>query len=111
MTVPLPPDQSASRERHRYFARDGRPISQVEWARSFDGDRAVAKTDCDEEVSVSTVYLGLNQFGSGPPLIFETMIFGGDHDGWQARFSTEEQAAAAHESVVTALREGREPDA
>ena len=34
------------------------------------------------KVMVSTVFLRIDHsFGSGPPLLFETMIFGGKHDG------------------------------
>src|SRR5258706_13563526 len=40
-------------------------------------DRHVAKTDFGD-VRVSTVFLGFDRsFGQGPPLLFETMIFGG----------------------------------
>jgi hypothetical protein len=67
------------------------------WARWFEkGDRHVAKKERDG-VCVSTVFLGLNhRYGDGPPLIFETMIFGGEHDQWQERCSTWEQAEAMH---------------
>jgi hypothetical protein len=44
-------------------------------------------------------------------VIFETMIFGGEHDHSQWRYSTEDEAAAGHARVVQALQEGREPDA
>ena len=49
-------------------------------------------------VNVSTVFLGLNHawHGHEPPMIFETMIFGGEHDQWQDRCSTWAQAEAMH---------------
>jgi hypothetical protein len=50
---------------------------------------------------VSTVWLGLDHsFGSGPPLIFETMVFrskdGPLHDLECDRYSTEVDALAGH---------------
>jgi hypothetical protein len=96
-----------------YYNRAGEPMGREEWADAF-GDveaKTVAKTTIGD-ARVSTVWLGLDhQFGDGPPLIFETMIFGGEHDQDQWRYSTEDDATAGHERVVQALREGRAPDA
>jgi len=62
-------------------------------------------------VTVSTVFLGLDhQFGGGPPLLFETLIFGGDHDGDTWRYSVWNEAMRGHERIVAEfhqLREGR----
>lgn len=77
--------------------------SPEEWAQWFEtADRYVAKTGSREEgkVFVSTVFLGLNhQWGYGPPLLFETMIFGGEHDQYQDRYSTWEEAEAGHKKA------------
>jgi hypothetical protein len=37
----------------------------------------------DGNIGISTVFLGLDHrhFGDGPPLLFETMVFGGSRDG------------------------------
>lgn len=52
-------------------------------------------------VDVSTVFLGLNHaFGDGEPLLYETMVFGGPHDGRQLRCSTREEAVALHRLTV-----------
>jgi hypothetical protein len=53
---------------------------------------------------VSTIWLGLNhQFGSGPPLIFETMVFPKCGE-WSEldcdRYSTLKEARAGHEAMV-----------
>ena len=54
------------------------------------------------DVRISTVFLGLdhNWNPGGPPLLFETMIFGGDHDGDCERCSTWEQAEEQHRKAV-----------
>lgn len=64
---------------------------------------------------ISTVWLGLsrNPFTGHPPLIFETLVIGGDFelDGKQALYATEEQALAGHDEMrlwVAAL--GRRQD-
>ena len=69
----------------------------IKWAMSFEvGDRSVAH-DKKDGIRVSTVFLGIDhQFGEGEPLLFETMIFGGDHDECQYRYSTYEEAEAGH---------------
>lgn len=73
------------------------------WAKKFErDDRIVAKTYLTNRVEVSTVFLGIdhNHFRDGPPLLFETMIFGGVHDQYQERCTTWEQAEEQHKRVV-----------
>ena len=52
----------------------------------------------DEEIRVSTVFLGLdhNHSQEGPPILFETMIFGGEHDQSQWRYWTFDEALQGH---------------
>lgn len=95
------------------FDRDGKPLEFMEWAiKMNDAEyKRVARTELGD-VLVSTVWLGLNHsWDDGPPLIFETMIFGGPHDDWMDRYSTEAEALAGHERVVAALQAGIPPDA
>lgn len=58
-----------------------------------------------EEVSVSTVFLGINHrfIPDQSPLLFETMVFGGTMDNAQWRYSTWEEAEAGHEKVLQQL--------
>lgn len=83
------------------------------WARWFENaaGRQIGHDDVGE-ASVSTVFLGLDHaFGGGPPLLFETMIFGGKYGDWQWRWTTRACAEAGHARIVAALRGGREPEA
>ncbi len=79
-----------------------RLVSDSRWATWYEtANRDVAKTQINDDVKVSTVFLGLDHsFGDGPPLLFETMIFGGEHDQYQERFETWEQAEAGHQVAV-----------
>ena len=100
------------------YILDGHKVKSVElmeWARWFEkADRRVAKTDV-AHVNVSTVFLGVDhRFGDeGPPLIFETMVFGGPLDGEQDRYSTWDEAEAGHKRMVervnASFEEGKEP--
>ena len=52
-------------------------------------------------VEVSTVSLEFDhQYGDGPPLLFETMVFGGPMDGSQWRYATLEEAEKGHCAIM-----------
>lgn len=68
-------------------------------------DRNVAKTDAYHPIRgkahVSTVFLGLDHgFDDGDPVLFETMIFGGEHDREMWRYCTWAEAVEGHERAV-----------
>jgi len=95
----------------------GRPVPEPdtmrwgEWYEQSWPARRVARTEVGD-VHVSTVFLAMdhNWFGDGPPILYETMVFGGDRDGYQWRHHTREQAIAAHDQIVAALRAGQDPN-
>lgn len=64
--------------------------------------RIVKQTELPGGVRVSTVFLGMDHGykTAGPPLIFETMIFGGDWDKFQARYYTYDEALKGHDMAV-----------
>ena len=68
--------------------------------------RRVARTEMAHDVSVSTVFLGLDHaFGGGPPLLFETMVFGGPLDQEQVRYATWDEADAGHVRLCALVRQ------
>lgn len=81
------------------------PVDLMTWARGFErADRIVAKTDVGDS-KVSTVFLGLDHsWGDGPPMIFETLVFGGPLAGEMERYSTWEEAEAGHAAMVERVR-------
>lgn len=82
----------------------------MEWARWMQtGDRRVAETMVGE-VRVSTVFLGLDHGFAGRRLLFETMIFSGEHNQDCWRYATWAEAEAGHRSVVESLGRGEEPE-
>jgi len=89
-----------------YYDRQGNPLTLMEWASSTD-DKRVAYTKVDD-TTISTVWLEFNhQYGDGPPLIFETMVFGGPFNEEQIRYSTEAEAVAGHDQMVALVREAQ----
>jgi hypothetical protein len=96
------------------YDREGKPISLHEFCRLLGNEeyKRVAETQVGP-YWISTVWLGINHNFSrtGPPIIFETMVFatGPDVDGLGPdmdcyRWSTEAEALAGHEEVVTLVR-------
>lgn len=57
-------------------------------------------------VTVSTIFLGLDHrfSGYGPPILFETMIFGGPHDEYMDRCCTWDEALKMHKRGVWLAR-------
>jgi hypothetical protein len=86
---------------------NAKPAELMEWAKFFEdmSKRRVAN-DHIGDVRVSTVFLGLDHsFGEGPPLIFETLIFGGPLDQEMWRYSTWDEAVEGHQHAVDLVRE------
>ena len=92
-----------------FYILDGRtPLPESDsfaWGLWYaNTDRRVRKeTVCGSEIS--TVFLGMDHsFGSGKPLLFETMVFDGPLDGEMERCSTWDEAEAMHERMVERVR-------
>ena len=75
----------------------------LEWSKWFEANMKNHHV-ADEKIGdarVSTVFLGIDHsFGDGPPLLFETMVFGGPLDQEQYRCTTWEQAELMHAEMV-----------
>jgi len=98
---------------HHYYNIKGEPISQaegLEWYGPRNSERQVAKTKLESGEEVSTVFLVINHaFGDGPPILFETMIFGGEYDQECVRYTTLAYALVGHGKVCGLLQEGKNP--
>lgn len=59
-----------------------------------------------EEVKVSTVFLAVNHNWSpgGLPILWETMIFGGEHNDFQVRYTDRQTALEGHEKAVQLVK-------
>ena len=93
----------------QYFILDGhKPVpcsDPIEWANWFKNSHRHVASMSVGDVFVSTVFLGIDHsFGEGEPMLFETMIFGGLHDGYQRRCSTWEEAETMHTKALDVVR-------
>lgn len=88
-----------------FYDRAGEEITIDQWS-ALIADLAykrVAYTTLVDGTEISTVWLGMNHrfLGEGPPVIFETMIFGSTalaEEQW--RYATEMQARDGHQHAV-----------
>jgi hypothetical protein len=90
----------------------GKPVPEPDiprWGEWFERpeNRMLWHDDLPNDVSVSTVFLGIdhNPRDRGPPILWETMIFGGPHDQYQKRYTSSADAFKGHgETVALAKR-------
>lgn len=103
------------RLRPRYYILDeeNHPVAtdMLTWGRFFEdfNNRVVGYTEITSELYVSTVFLGIDHrhsfMGDGPPILFETMIFGADDDEtYCRRYATWDDAKTGHDVIVRKLR-------
>lgn len=92
-----------------YYKLVGRSVTEAsaeEFRQMFEEDdaRRIARTERDG-ITVSTVFLGLDHgFGySAQPVVFETLVFGGEQDGEMERCCTFEEAEAMHARVCATV--------
>ena len=74
-------------------------------------DRRRVATDMIGGVRISTVFLSIDHGdGDGPPVLFETMVFGGQFDQDQARYTTWAEAEIGHKAMVRLRKAGLHDD-
>ena len=86
----------------KFYGKDHKEMTLHEWgAKMEDWDYKRVEKDIIDDVEISTVWLGIDHsFGDGPPIIFETMIFGGKHDDFCERYETETDALDGHVRAI-----------
>lgn len=64
--------------------------------------RKIVKQEYIDDIFVSTVFLGLDHaWNSNVPVLWETMIFGGEHDqSYQERYTSYEDALEGHQKAL-----------
>jgi len=77
----------------------------VEWGAWLENAERTVASDTVKSSSVSTIFLGVDHsLGNGPPLLFETRVFGGKLDQEVNRYSTWEEAEAGHQEMCERVR-------
>ena len=92
-----------------YYKLDGAgepvPCKDIlEWAEWFAQSHdacVVVKTELPSGTTVSTVFIGIDHgFRGGDPVLWETMLFGGDYDLACDRYRSRRDAIVGHEMWV-----------
>ena len=96
-------------------------IEFAEWFGNFN-NRLIDRTDISNESKypggrfISTVFLGMNAnqidtlIGGEQPMLFETMVFGGEFDQRMWRYSSYGEAKRGHWIIVDQIRAGVRPN-
>jgi hypothetical protein len=76
-------------------------IEAADWLEE-GSDRRTVKRDEIGDITVSTVFLGLDHSWTpgGKPVLWETMIFGGEHDQYQERYTSHKDALEGHKKAL-----------
>ena len=95
---------------HYILDAGGHPVEEPDvrtWAEWMETGERQVKVTLFGKVRVSTVFLGLdhNFAPDGPPVLFETLVFGGLLDGELDRYVTREEAEAGHEALCERVQE------
>lgn len=97
----------------RYILVDGEVVEEPdfdEWAEWIEGNERHIGWDIageeDDKITVSTIFLGVDYSWMDKrtavqpkPLLFETMVFGGEMDEYMERYSTLQEAKDGHERI------------
>lgn len=97
-----------------YYVLDGkvpRATSDAQEYYEFNekfSKRIVKQTKFPDGSTVSTVFLTCaHGYRNNMPILFETIIFGGEHDEYQERYCTWDEAEAGHETTVQMIINAR----
>jgi hypothetical protein len=91
---------------------EGDVLRWSEWYQRAQ-NRVLKQDRVSPRVRVSTIFLGIDRNfilrERGRPILWETMVFGGRHDGYCQRYATREEALAGHAGAVK-LAKGKKID-
>jgi hypothetical protein len=88
--------------------KDNKPVKSTiiqhsEWIEA-NPERKAVKQEHIGDIFISTVFLGLDHsWNSDIPVLWETMIFGGEHDQYQDRYTSYEDALEGHKLALTLI--------
>lgn len=96
-----------------YYILEGKTPIKVDdvvlWAQHSSENyksRIVNNTNIGD-ARVSTIFLGVdhNHYAGGEPVLFETMVFGGEYNRYQRKYSTWDEAEKGHHEICAMILE------
>ena len=90
-----------------YYKLNGKNIEEVSIEDWYKKNNPLSKTlfkNTFGEVDVSTIFMAMDHnfvinHGDEEPILFETMVFGGEHDNYQERYHTYDEAEEGHKRI------------
>lgn len=84
----------------------------LEWAKWLEvkGNRNIARDNNINGYDVSTIFTGIDTFGTGRPTLYETMIFNNNNEGhveYEDRYSTKKEAIDGHAKAIEMAQRGK----
>lgn len=86
-------------------------VSFDEFRKGWADDMKRVAIDYIDNIKISTVFLGWDHsfMDESTPILFETMIFGGEHDEFQRRYKTYNEALQGHTEAVEMVKQSFTP--
>jgi hypothetical protein len=89
---------------HLYYKLEGHTPVRVEslheWGVYMESAQKQVAETIVGDARISTIFTGVDYGFGKKPLVFETTVFGGEHDSLLRRYSTWEEAAKGHDEIV-----------
>jgi hypothetical protein len=96
---------------------DGSPVPEpdvVQWSEWHTTHVTTLAWDEIGDALVSTIFLGIDmrpRFTSdGAPVLWESVIIGGKHEGTMQRYTSRDAALHGHQLMIARVTEGWQPD-
>lgn len=86
-------------------------VSFDEFQKRWADDMKRVAIDYIDNIKISTVFLGWDHsfMEESTPILFETMIFGGEYDEFQRRYTTYNEALQGHTEAVEMVKQSFTP--
>lgn len=86
-------------------------VSFDEFQKGWVDDMKRVAIDYIDNIKISTVFLGWDHsfMEESTPILFETMIFGGEYDEFQRRYTTYNEALQGHTEAVEMVKQSFTP--
>lgn len=87
-------------------------VTLEDYAKGITPDiKRVALDYVNDSIKISTVFLGWDHsfMEESAPILFETMIFGGEFDDFQRRYTTYNEALQGHTEAVEMVKQSLTP--
>ena len=86
-------------------------VSFDEFRKGMTDDMKRVAIDYIDNIKISTVFLGWDHsfIDESTPILFETMIFGGQYDEFQRRYKTYNESLQGHTEAVEMVKQSFTP--